>query len=95
MAAAQRLRDLPRQLLLADQPRPDRVADVVVDVGDGVGQLHDLALQRRRGAVALGQDVLSHLGAVDDGVAHLPGQVQSLQLLDHPQALLRVPEPFR
>ena len=68
-------------------PRPQRVVDVVVDVGDAVDQLDDPALQRRR---------LVRAGVVENAVADLLGQVEAatvaLQHLDHPQRVLVVLE---
>ena len=63
-----------------EDPRPQRVVDVVVDVGDAVDQLDDPPLQRRR---------LGRPGVVEDAVAHLLGEVEplavALQHVDHPQ----------
>ena len=68
-------------------PGPQRVVDVVVDVGDAVDQLDDPPLQGRR---------LARAGVVEDAVAHLLGQVEAaavaLQHLDHPQRVLVVLE---
>ena len=66
-------------------PRADRVVDVVVQVGDPVGEPHDLRLQGRgRG---------HRPGVVQDAVADLPGEVQAgavvLQELDDAQATAR------
>ena len=64
----------------SQDPRPQRVVDVVVDVGDAVDQLHDPPLQRRR---------LARPGVVEDAVADLLGEVEALavalQHVDHPQ----------
>ena len=63
------------------------VVDVVVDIGDAVGDAHDAALEGLR-----------HLrpGVVEDAVAHLPRQVEAaavvLQHVDDAQALLVVVE---
>ena len=82
---AQHLRRLQRDVHGVDDAPPQGVLDVVVDIGDQVGQAHRLPLQR------LG---LGPLGVADDAVAHLPGQVQPLavflQPLHHPQGLLIV-----
>ncbi len=75
------------QVLGAKDPRPQRVVDVVVDVGDAVDELDDPPLQRRR---------LARAGVVEDAIAHLLGEVEpapvSLQHLDHPQRVLVVLE---
>ena len=69
-----------RQVAGPQDPGPQRVVDVVVDVGDAVDQLDDPPLQGRRPVRA---------GVVEDAVAHLLGQVQALavalQHVDHPQ----------
>ena len=76
---------LRRQVRDLQHARAHRVVDVVVDVGDAVDQADDLALQRRR---------LARPARVpQDPVAHRRGQVQPLQLVDHPQRVLVVAEP--
>ena len=60
-----------RQVVLGEDPGADRVVDVVVDVGDPVDQSHHPTLERRR---------LAGAGVVEDPVADLLGQVQSLAL---------------
>ena len=68
-------------------PARSGVVDVVVDVGDAVGEADDLPLQGGRQRVA---------GVMADAVAHLPGEVEPpavvLHHLDHPGALLVVRE---
>ena len=68
-----------------DDLAPQGVLDVVVDVGNLVGQTHYLSLQ--------GGGLLA-LGVADNAVAHLPGEVQALaplfQPVHHPQGLLIV-----
>ena len=76
-----------RQVVGTQDPGPQGVVDVVVDVGDAVDQLDDPALQRRR---------LVGAGVVEDAVADLLGQVEAdavaLEHLDHPQRVLVVLE---
>ena len=71
----------------SDEPGPQRVVDVVVDVGDAIGQVDDLAFEGGRRPLP---------GMVADAVAHLPGEVETpavvLQHLHHPGALLVVLE---
>ena len=82
-------------------PGPHRVVDVVVDVGDDVGDPRHLPFDGR-GAVlgrrADRQAVLA-LGVAGDAVADLPGQVQALPIalehVDDAQALLVVVEAGR
>ena len=77
-----------RQIGRLQDPRPQRVVDVVVDVGDAVDQLDDPPLQGRR---------LARPGVVEDAVAHLFGEVEppavALQHVDHPQRVDVVLEP--
>ena len=78
---------LLRQLLGPEQPRPQRVVDVVVDVRDAVDEADDLALER-----------LGLVGprVVEDPVARLGREVEpapvALQELDDAQRLLVVAE---
>ena len=65
---AEQLDLLGRQVGLGDDPGPDGVVDVVVDVGDAVDQPDDPALERRR---------LQRAGVVEDPVADLLGQVEA------------------
>ena len=66
----------------------------MVDVGDGIGDLHDFTLEGSRRTVAFGEDIFSHLRAIQDAVPCLPGQIQALQLVHDSQTLLRVTEPL-
>ena len=79
---------LSRQLLLAQQSRPHRVVDVVVDVGHPVDHPHDPTLQGLRTG--------RPRGVPGDPLAHLLGQVQTgpvaLQALHDPQRVLVVAE---
>ena len=84
---AQHLGHLQRDVDGVDHSAPQGILDVVVDVGDLVGQTDHLPLQ--------GGGVLP-AGMALDAVAHFPGQVQSgsllLQPLHHPQGLPEVGE---
>ena len=90
-----------RQVRFLHQPGPNRVVDVVVDVGDEVGHARDLALERRRPLAGIGADrgAALALGVLGDAVAHFPRQVQPapvvLEHVDDAQALLVVVEPAR
>ena len=55
------------QVVLAEQPVPHGVVDVVVDVRDAVDEPHDLPLERLRLALA---------GVCEDPVAGFVGQVE-------------------
>ena len=80
-AARAEQRDLVlRQVFGIEDPVPDGVVDVVVDVRDPVDDAHDLALVR------LGLDLTRVL---EDPVAHLPRQVERFR---DPERLLVVPE---
>ena len=60
---------LGREVLTPEDPRPQRVVDVVIDVGDAVDELDDPALQRGRLVAA---------GVVDDPVPHLVREVEAV-----------------
>lgn len=77
--------DIPvflRNIRLFQDSGPDGIVDIVIDIGDFIGEAHQLSLQRRR--VPAGP-------VVPDAVPHLPGQIQALaallQLLHHPDTL--------
>ena len=82
---AQHLAGLQGDVHGIENAAPQGVLDVVVDIGDVVGQPDHLALQRGSGGAAR---------VAEDAVAHLPGQVQSLavflQPLHHPHRLAEV-----
>ena len=75
---------LARQVARRDHAGPQRVVDVVVDVGDPVDEPHDPALERRRLARAA--------GVAQDAVAHRRGQVEPLDHVDDAQRVLVVAE---
>ena len=79
----------------ADDPGAHGVVDIVIDVGDQIGQPDDLRLEGRRGR----DDRPETLGVGADPVDHLAGQVQpaavALEPFDHAHALLDVGEPAR
>ena len=91
-------RRIARQLVPAEQPRPDRIVDVVVDVSDDVGDPRHLPFDRRRAMLRRGADrqAVLALRMARDAVAHFPGQVQPLPVVlehvDDAQALLVVIE---
>ena len=72
---------------MGQNARADSVVNVVIDVGDAVGELDELALGG-------GGHRVSRM--VDDGIPHLPAEVEAaavlFQLLHHPQALAVVGE---
>ena len=85
MGESQHAGHLQRNINGVDDAAPQGILNIVVDIGDVVGQPDHLALQRGGGLP---------LGVAEDAVAHLPGQVQPLsvffQTLHHPQGLLIV-----
>ena len=87
MGEAQHLGDGQGYVHGVDDPAPDGVVNVVVDVGDLVGQPEELAFQGLRPVGA---------GVAEDAPPHLIGQVEALPLLfqpvHHPQGLLVVGE---
>ena len=89
--------DVRRDLVLGNDPRPDGVVKVVIDIGDDIGDANDLAFKGGRHVLgAFTQNLAPSLGMADDAVADLPGQEKPfavvLELLDDPQALLGVAE---
>ncbi len=79
---------LGREVVRGENPCPDRIVDVVVQIGHSIDDADDLSLERRR---------LARPGVVEDPVARLPGEVQTttvpLEHLDDPQRVLVVAEP--
>jgi hypothetical protein len=88
MGGAERGDNGLRQLLGGKDTRPHRIVDVVIDVGDAVGEPDDLRLERGRRR--------HRPRMVQDAVAHLPREVQALpvvlQMVDDAEGLLRMAE---
>ena len=88
-----------RQVLLSQQSRPHRVVDVVIHVGDDVGNPGDLPFDRARAMLGIGAHGHAALPfrVAGDAVADFPGQVQPgaivLEHVDDAEALLVVVEP--
>ena len=88
-----------RQLLAAQQSRPHRIVEVVVDVGDDVGDARDLSLDGRGAMLRRRADRQAALAlrVPRDAVAHFPREVQALPIvfehIDDAQALFVVVEP--
>jgi hypothetical protein len=80
---------------------PDRIVDIVIDVGDDVGHARNLPLDCARAMLWVGADrhAALALGVPRDAVAHFPRQVEPAPLVledvDYPQALLVVVESAR
>ena len=87
MGIAKDGRNLRRNVLVAKDPRPHGVVNVVVDVGDPVRKPDNLSLQGLR---------LVRAAVAQDAPADLIGQIQAqavlFQLVHHPQRLLVVVE---
>ena len=79
-----------RNIFLFEHASPDRVVNIMVDIGNLIRQAYDLSFQRMRRTRGF---------MIQDSVTHFPGQVQSLALLfqtfHHPYALLVMLEPQR
>ena len=79
-------------------PRPHRIVDVVIDVGDDVGDAGDLPFDRAGAVLGIGADrhAALPLRVPRDAVAHFPRQVEPLAVVlehvDDAQALLVVIE---
>src|SRR6201992_4283937 len=86
-SVSERLELGARQVVGTEDPGPQRVVDVVVDVGDAVDEADDPPLQRRR---------LDRAGVVEDAVADRRGEGEAgavaLAHLEHPQRVLVVLE---
>ena len=88
-----------RQIRLLQQPRPHRVVDVVIHVGDDVGDARDLPFDGAGAMLRIGANrhAALPLRVPRDAVAHFPRQVEALavvlQHVDDAQALLVVIEP--
>ena len=65
------------QVARLQQPGAHGVVDVVVDVGDRVGDLDDLPFQRARHAPGRRHDITAGFGVQVDALAHRVGQVQA------------------
>ena len=95
---AQHLDARRRQVLVPQQSRPHRIVDVVIHVGDDVGDARDLPLDRAGAMLGIGADrhAALPLRVAGDAVADLPRQIQPravvLEDVDDAQALLVVVE---
>src|SRR5438105_1119243 len=96
MAATEHGRGCFRKIALRQDASADGIADVMVNVGDGIGELYGLTLERGWHAPGFRFDVPWDLRRFDDPITHLPGEIETaatfLQHLDHPQALIVVAE---
>ena len=85
MRRAQNVRDIPRNIAFRQNPRTNRIVNVVVDVRNAVGRAHDLPLER------LGDP---RPCVSENRHAHLIGKVQpvaiALELIHHAKRLLIV-----
>ena len=98
-ARAEDVGALARQVLRPQQPRAHGIVDVVVDVGDDVGDAGDLPLDRAGAVRRVGadRDAVLPFRVPGDPVAHFPREVQPLPVVledvDDAEALLVVLEP--
>ncbi len=89
---------IPRQIRLLQHARPHGIVDVVIDVGDQIGDAHDLPFERGGALRRIDADrrAVLPLRVTADAVAHLPRQVQAASVvLEHvhdAKALLVVAE---
>ena len=99
MSFAQDLRHLRRQHIQGEDARPERIGEIVVEVGDGVGNPANLPFERQPLHRLFSQEVAARLGVVEYSIAYLPHQVQAaavfFQLLDDSQALAAVAKSAR
>ena len=90
------LEDIRRDIVDRHQTGAQRVVEIVVDIGDAVGDANDLAFERvRRSRRGMG-DAGAELGVTKNAVADVIGQVETasvpFQVIDDAQALLVVAE---
>ena len=87
------------QVVGGDDAGANRVVDVVVEIGQAVGDLHDLAFERPGDAPPFSRDALAQLRMLEDAVADLLREIQAAAVLfedlDHPHALLVVAKAAR
>ena len=85
MRRAQNVRNLARNIAFRQNPRTNRIVDVVIDIRNAVGRAHDLPLER------LGN---SRSRVPEDRHAHLIGKVQpvavAFEFIHHAKRLLVV-----
>src|SRR5579859_5217132 len=83
-----------RQIFDGDDARADRIVNVVVQVGQAVSDLHDLALEGVGNAPALGSNALAQLRVTQDPIPYFSGEIQAhavlLEVLDDTHALFVV-----
>ena len=86
--------DIRRDVLDRDQTGAHRVVEVVVDIGDAVGDADDLALERAGLARGRVGDAGAELGvtkdAVADGIRQVETTTVAFQMIDDAQTLLVV-----
>ena len=77
--SSERRADVFRNVVLFQQAGPDPVVDVVIHVGDDVGDADDVALQGESARLRTLAEQLSllALGMLQDSVAHLDRQIES------------------
>ena len=86
----EQIAQVPGNIVLVQDPGPDGVIHIVMDVGYLVAEPDDLSFQRRR---------VAGCPVVTDTVTDLPGKIQTssilFQLVDNAETLLAVPKAQR
>src|SRR5262249_52591828 len=100
-ARAENCHSIRRQVLLAQQPGPYRIIDIVVDIRDDVGDSRDLPFDRAGTMLWIGADwhAALPLRVPCDAVSYFPGQVEPRAIVfedvDDPEALFVMIEAAR
>ena len=93
---AEDLEDLGRDIFHRNQTAPERIVEIVVDVGDAIGDPNHLAFQRIRCSRRGVGDAGAELGMTENAVANRKRQVETapipFQMIDYAKTLLVVAE---
>ncbi len=88
-----------RKVTLQEESGPDCISDVVIQVGNGICRLDNLAFQSGRNSPALGENILTGLARFGDGIERVLRQVQAsataLQAIEDPDRVQIVAEALR
>ena len=92
MALADDILDLLGQVAFFDDPGPQGVIKVMIDIGDDVGEADYLAFQGAgQFGFILGNDIVIAFGMADDTVTDLEGEIEALAIVfeevNNPQAM--------
>ena len=96
MASAQYVDRLRGQVFERKHAGADGIADIVVDISNGVGNLAHFTFEGMWLPSPFSQYIYPYLGVVQDTISYLPAEIQAstfiLQEVNNSQALLVMPE---